>query len=367
VNKNKYNIEKDIKKASTLPADFYRSNEIYEQEKDEVFGSSWQFVGDTDLIKIPGQVHPFTLLEGYLDEPLLLTRDTVDDIHCLSNVCTHRGNILIENPDLLKVMQCRYHGRRFELNGCFKSMPECEDAENFPTEKDNLSKVQFGLWNKFIFVSLNPTEPLEKFTRDMQKRLEGVTIGNLVYEPTRSRDYLVKANWALYSDNYLEGFHIPYVHAGLNEKLDYGSYTSELYEYSNLQLAFASSGEECFSLHETSPDYGSEIAAYYWWLFPNMMFNFYPWGLSINVVKPLAKDLTKISFITYVSDPSRLDKGADSGLDRVEREDEAIVEQVQRGISSRFYSSGRYSPKREQGVHHFHCLLMKFLNENSTT
>ena len=95
-----------------------------------------------------------------------------------------------------------------------------------------------------------------------------------------------------------------------------------------------------------------------------MMLNFYPWGLSINVIKPLARDLTKVSFITYISDPSALDKGAGSGLDRVEREDEAIVELVQKGMSSRFYDRGRYSPKREQGVHHFHSLLLKFLQDN---
>jgi choline monooxygenase len=94
-----------------------------------------------------------------------------------------------------------------------------------------------------------------------------------------------------------------------------------------------------------------------------MMLNYYPWGVSINVIRPLAYDLTKVSFITYVSDHTKLDKGAGSGLDRVEREDEAIVEMVQKGIQSRFYDRGRYSPKREQGVHHFHRLLTQFINE----
>ena len=182
------------------------------------------------------------------------------------------------------------------------------------------------------------------------------------YEPTRSRDYLVKCNWALYVENYLEGFHIPYVHSSLNEVIDYGAYTDELYDYCCLQLGIAKPGEECFTLSEISPDYGSEIAAYYWWVFPNLMLNYYPWGLSINIVRPLAQDLTKVSFITYVSDHSKLDKGAGSGLDRVEREDEAIVEMVQRGMQSSFYSRGRYSPKRERGVHHFHRLLTEFLN-----
>jgi choline monooxygenase len=359
----KYFIDSDIKKASTLAAEFYISEEIFNLAKEKIFTRCWHFVGDTGLVKIPGAVHPFTILDGYINEPLLLTRDQNDTIHCLSNVCTHRGNILIENPDVLRVMQCRYHGRRFELNGCFKSMPECEDAENFPAETDNLSKVPFEVWKNFIFASVDPAAPLKNFLKPIEKRMEGVLMGDMVYEPSRSREYLIKCNWALYIDNYSEGFHIPYVHSGLNEKVDYGSYTNELYDYCNLQLAFAKPGEQCFKLQEVSPDYGHEVAAYYWWVFPNMMLNYYPWGLSINIVRPVEKDLTKVSFITYISDPSKLDKGAGSGLDRVEREDEAIVEMVQKGVQSRFYERGRYSPKREKGVHHFHRLLTKFLNE----
>jgi choline monooxygenase len=103
------------------------------------------------------------------------------------------------------------------------------------------------------------------------------------------------------------------------------------------------------------------VAGYYLWLFPNTMINAYPWGLSINVVKPLAVDRTRISYLTYVMDPARLDRGAGAALDRVEREDEAIIERVQEGVRSRLYDRGRFSPRREQGVHHFHRLLSRFL------
>src|SRR5205823_4639748 len=124
-------------------------------------------------------------------------------------------------------------------------------------------------------------------------------------------------------------------------------------------------GEEAFDVPASSPDFGKRIAAYYYWLFPNMMFNFYPWGLSINIVKPLSVDRTRISYLTYVSDRAKLeaDGGAGAGLDRVEREDEAIVEAVQRGVRSRFYDRGRYSPTREQGVHYFHRLLAAALKD----
>ncbi|MBT8311505.1 MAG: aromatic ring-hydroxylating dioxygenase subunit alpha, partial [Flavobacteriaceae bacterium] len=56
------------------------------------------------------------------------------------------------------------------------------------------------------------------------------------------------------------------------------------------------------------------------------------------------------------------DKGAGSVLDKVELEDEEVVEGVQKGIQSRYYNTGRFSPTREQGVHHFHSLLSQFLN-----
>jgi choline monooxygenase len=91
------------------------------------------------------------------------------------------------------------------------------------------------------------------------------------------------------------------------------------------------------------------------------MFNFYPWGISVNVVQPIDRGRSVVSFITYVSDESRFDEGAGNDLHRVELEDEAVVESVQKGIRSRFYSHGRYSPTREQGTHHFHRLIAEFM------
>ncbi len=66
-------------------------------------------------------------------------------------------------------------------------------------------------------------------------------------------------------------------------------------------------------------------------------------------------------FRSYVAVPELREKGAGAGLDRVEAEDEAVVEQVAHGVKSRLYARGRYSPARERGVHHFHRLLAEFL------
>jgi len=356
-----WEINEDIRQAWTLPAWVYTDPELYEQAKHKVFARSWQFVADTDRVKIPGQTYPFTLLEGCLDEPLLLTRDTQDRIHCMSNVCTHRGNLVCETAGNERFLRCRYHGRRFGLDGRFQHMPEFEEAIGFPTEQDNLPGVSFGLWDKLIFASLDPVCSFEEFIAPVKERVGWLPLHEFMLDPARSRDYLMKANWALYCDNYLEGFHIPFIHAALNETLDYSNYRTEIFDYGNLQLGIAKGGEDCFDLPTDSPDYGQEVAAYYYWMFPNLMLNFYPWGLSINVVRPLAVDVTRVSFLSYVWDSSRMGAGAGAALDRVEREDEAVVEATQRGINSRFYDRGRYSPTREQGVHHFHLLLTQFL------
>jgi choline monooxygenase len=93
------------------------------------------------------------------------------------------------------------------------------------------------------------------------------------------------------------------------------------------------------------------------------MLNFYPWGISVNLVKPLGVSETEVSFISYVIDESKLNSGAGGDLDTVEMEDEEVVQNVQKGIRSRFYTHGRYSVTREQGTHHFHSLIAEFINK----
>ena len=358
----KLHVDEDIRRAWTLPADVYWDPAYYELARRRVFALCWHFVADTDRLKAPGHCFPTTLLAGCLDEPVLLTRDARDELHCLSNVCTHRGNLLVEGEWQASVLRCRYHGRRFALDGRFLSMPEFEGVEGFPSEADNLPRVPSGRWGKFLFAAVDPAFSLDDLLAPLRERLAWLSLDDYTYDPANSRDYLVRANWALYCDNYLEGFHIPYVHSGLAAALDYGEYTGEIYEYCNLQLGIAASGDDAFDLPSSSPDHGRRVAAYYYWLFPNLMFNFYPGALSINVVQPLAPDRTKVSFISYLHGPGGGYRGAGAAIDRVEREDEDIVERVQQGVRSRFYDRGRYSPRREQGVHHFHRLLARFLN-----
>ncbi len=358
---SRFQIDADIRKASTPPSRVYTDPAIYAAGRERIFAGSWQLVGDAEQVRVPGQVHPFTLLEGCLDEALLLTRDDRDGLHCLSNVCTHRGNLVCEHGGVESALRCRYHGRRFGLNGSFVSMPEFDGVENFPSAADNLPRLPLERWGPFLFTSVKPSIPFGDWIGPMRKRIEWYPVDRCKLDATRSRDYLVQANWALYCENYLEGFHIPFVHSGLSDALDYGSYRTELFDHSSVQVGIARGGGDVLSPPSASPDHGKSIAGYYFWLFPNTIFNIYPWGISVNIVKPLGVDRTRVSFLSYVLDSSKLERGAGAELDRVEREDEAIVEAVQKGLRSRLYERGRYSPTRETGTHHFHRMLAEFL------
>jgi len=356
-----YAVDADISAARTLDSRFYRDAEAFSTARERVFARSWQWLGPLGDVAENGSLAPRDLLPGLLDEPLLLSRDGAGALRCLSNVCTHRGNILVKAPCRAEQIRCGYHSRRFDLAGKMIFMPEFLGVKDFPAASDNLPQVAFGEWAGHGFAALDPAAPLDEFVADVKARVSWLPLERFECDATRDRDFDIDAHWALYVENYLEGFHIPFVHAGLNQVVDYGSYSSETFRYANLQLALAKPGESAFEPPPGSPDHGKRIAAYYWFVFPNLMLNFYPWGLSLNLVQPRAIDRTRVSFRSFVFDRSKLDAGAGSGLDRVEAEDEAIVVAVQRGVRSRFYRHGRYSPTRERGVHHFHRLLCEFL------
>src|SRR5207245_9251192 len=193
-----FEIDPDIRVARTRPARVYSDPDLFRAQRDRIFARTWQYAGHDDLVKVAGQVHPFTLLPGALDEPLLLTRDQQDEVRCLSNVCTHRGTLIVEGSGHEQQLRCRYHGRRFTLDGRFHSMPEFERTANFPSPSDDLPAVALGTWTRFLMLSLAPAMPFEELVAPMRKGLETLPFRELVYDASGARDYFVNANWALY-------------------------------------------------------------------------------------------------------------------------------------------------------------------------
>jgi len=105
--------------------------------------------------------------------------------------------------------------------------------------------------------------------------------------------------------------------------------------------------------------------AWYFWIYPNFMINIYEGVMDTNLVLPLGREKCRVIFDFYFSDvsPAREDQNRASiaTTDKVQEEDVAICESVQKGLASRAYRAGRLSVKREAGEHLFHRLLARDL------
>ena len=342
-NKIKYKIDSDISKARTLHSDYYTDNKIFSESIDNIFQDSWQLVAHRQEFENKNVI-PITILP---QEPLILTKDN-SDIHCISNVCTHRGHIVCNKKKFIKSMVCRYHGRSFTLDGKFKNAIGFEGVKDFPSESDNLKPIHIKEWKDFILVSLKNKIDISNILHDIETRLESFPFDKIKFSEELSATYEINNHWALYCENYLEGFHVPFVHKGLSKEINNETYDTVLLE--NGVLQFANSKEK-----------ENNIYGYYYWIFPNIMLNFYEWGLSINIIEPISKDKTRVRFLFYPIEDNQLTRDAINDLNTVELEDQEVVESVHNGIKSKLYSNGRYSVVNEKGLHHFHTLLSSFI------
>lgn len=363
MNLSDFFIHPEIEKAHTLPTTFYKDETIFKETINKIFAKCWHFTADTDQLSEPGTLLPITLLPQVLNEPLLLTTTTNGDHLCLSNVCTHRGKVLVEEKCTNKrIISCGYHGRCFALDGKMKSMPEFNGVVDFPASSDHLKQFPLTSWAGMLWSSISPSFDFLAAIQPLLTRVGFLPLNEMMLEVTESTDYPIKANWALYCDNYLEGFHIPFVHPALNEALSFQNYEYHLFDYSSLQVGIAKDGEPHFDLPEGHIDYGKKIYGYYFFLFPNIMLNFYPWGLSLNLVQPQDISNTIVSYRTYYFDKNKGNRAVNA-IDKTELEDQSVVESVQKGIQSNHYDRGRFSPTMERAVHHFHRLISDFLTK----
>ncbi|MCC6405745.1 MAG: aromatic ring-hydroxylating dioxygenase subunit alpha [Planctomycetes bacterium] len=356
-------VDEDLLKARTPKPDFYLDPLWHRRVVERVFARTWHWLADAESVAPAAFARPVTLAPGSLSEPLVLVRDEHDHLRALSNVCTHRGALVCEAPGHVKRLRCPYHGRRFDLGGHCTAMPEFEEVEGFPSPVDHLARVALAERGPLLFASLAPEHEFDAWFGVLAARLAHLPIARARYDASRSRDFEVEAHWALYCENYLEGFHIPFVHPALAKAVDYASYRTELHPYGSLQIGEALGEDPAIVPPEGAPDEGRRIAGYYALLFPATMLNVYPWGLSLNAVQPLSPTRTRVRFRSYVWDPELLGQGAGGDLARVEFEDEHVVRSVQTALAARLRPRGRYSPTRETGVHHFHRLLARFLTD----
>ena len=292
-------------------------------------------------------------------------RGAAGRLRAFFNVCRHHAAAVATAAcGHAQSFRCPYHGWNYGLDGNLKGMPEFAGVSNFDRSVNGLVPVAVDTWENFVFVNLaaNPA-PLRHYLNDLVDRVTPLGLDKLQFHSRRA--YTLKCNWKVYVDNYLDGgYHVPHLHKGLNSVLDYTHYTIENGERYCLQSSPMVVSSEDAQVSATR--HGDR--AWYFWIYPNFMINLYEGVMDTNLVLPVSPDQCSVLFDFYFADVSQEQDEHNSASiatsDKVQEEDAAICESVQKGLASRACGSGRLSVRREAGEHLFHRLLARDLKSS---
>jgi choline monooxygenase len=342
--------------ASTIPASWYVDKDLYRLELKTVFSNTWQLAARLDQLQQPGQY----ITTDIAGEPIVVVRGNDGVLRAFFNVCRHHAAaVMTEVEGKAAQLRCPYHGWTYSLEGELKGTPDFTGVCDFDRAQNGLVSVEIAEWENWVFVKLYPGNPrLEDFlTTDLTEQTEKLDLKDLHW--FERRYYHFDCNWKVFVDNYLDGgYHVPYLHKGLDSVLDYSNYMIENGERHCLQWSpMVSDGAET----QTGAVRKGDRALYYW-IYPNFMINWYDGVMDTNLVIPRGVDQTEVIFDFYFPDvttPAARERNAASVAvgQRIQDEDVAICKSVQRGLNSRAYNAGRLSVRREAGEHLFHRLL----------
>ena len=377
-------VDPSIVQAESLPPSAFVDLEFLELELGTIFAQTWLLApqegnsldSPATLIGFPRKTGcrvPFSLL----GKPLFLQRGQKGKLRCFPNVCTHAWHPLVESSSDGGTIICPQHGRQFDKEGRFLAQAGFEKMEDFPRESDHLRNVHVEEWGQWVFVSTGePLAPFREFLEKIQQSIPGIKLDSLRRQRVEGEVREVEGNWKQHAWNYMDNFHIKFVHkgpGGLAGAIDLSSYKTELYKFSALQWAYARDNENGFSQRLLADRFrdpknpSKRVFALWWFIFPNITLNFYPWGLSVNVYMPIPgkPDKTLFLWFQYALDEEKFQRRNNTWLsEQVDAEDIEAIGLVSRGAKSGFAPRGRFAPDEEAGPHWFHRLVYKTVFEH---
>ncbi len=335
--------------AHTFPAEVYQPGLFAVLDKTAVLHTSWQLAAHSSQLSTAGDY----VVHEVADQPIIVV-NTGEGIKAFHNVCRHRAGPLAFENGHAKTLMCKYHGWNYHLNGQLKSAPEMQTTPGFDVCDYHLPEIKTGTWQGLVFVALNAAVPaLQDFLVGIEETIKPIDISKMTFY--RRDEFVLDCNWKVYVENYLEGYHLPHVHPGLNKLLDYKSYQTELAEWHSYQFSPLDQGGG----PDNQISYG-EGKAHYYFIYPNTMLNILPNRLQTNQVLPMKNNQTKVIFDYYYPDQAGIEtliEQDQSFSDEVQDEDIMICEAVQKGLDSGSYDKGRLCMKRESALLHFQQLI----------
>jgi choline monooxygenase len=355
-------INTDHAAAETLDASWYLDPQVYDLEMERIFARTWQCVARLDDLAKPGDY----LATDVVGEPIVVLRDGGGSLRAYYNVCPHRAGIVARGKGNRQSLQCLYHGWTFDLDGCLLRVPGFEGTQNFDPKQFGLTPVRVDTFGPYVFVNLDGTAaPLTEVWGSVFKATTKINFDE--WRLVERSEYLIDCNWKVYLDNYAEGYHVPIAHPGLNREMNLDDYYVDTYRFQSTQrVRVKPAGKGNMAKRRyTNPAEDDYIK--YHVVFPNWMIDEYPDNISVNIVKPISVDKTLLTFEWYFKDDHDAEtmESMVRFADDVQYEDIEICEYVQRGLKSRAFNRGRYSARHENGVHHFHELVIEYMNNEA--
>lgn len=363
--------------ASTINPDAYRSAEFFELERDRLWAASWVAVGLTADLLDPGQV----IVREVAGRSIILTHDReIGQLRAFFNVCRHRGSrLLLEDCTVQKRIRCPYHAWAYGLDGQCLGTPlfdgseipadqqgifDVSEAKGFDKADYGLLPVRMETWGPLLFVNVSGDAPeLSEYLGDITRRLAGYALES--WKVRTRKNYDIAANWKLIQENFMEYYHLPWVHPDLAKvsKIEDHYRWQGPGMYCGMTTTPVSQGDggEWLALPPYGGVEGSDlISGRHIALFPNVAMSVLPNHAFIMILNPVGHDRTIESTTILTHDDSMATDGAADALselaafwDEVNREDVHIVERVQQGVSTPEYEGGRMCYRFEEPVHRF--------------
>jgi len=215
-------VDPNIDRAESLPASAFVDPEFLELELETIFAHTWLLAPrendsqdglatSTDPIGKTGSRVPFNLL----GKPFFLQRGQHGRLNCFPNVCTHAWHPLVGSSSVGGAIICPQHGRQFDNEGRFVAQAGFEKVDGFPRESDHLRNVHVDEWGQWVFVSTSdPLAPFREFIETVQQSVPGIKLASLRRHRFDGEVREVDGNWKQHAWNYMDNFHIKFVHKG---------------------------------------------------------------------------------------------------------------------------------------------------------
>ena len=347
--------------ASTLPGRYYTSDDVFREEGERIFGERWMLVGREDEIPKSGD---FTLHQ-VAGESIIVVRGNDDAIRAFYNVCRHRGTRMCEaaSGNMGNAIQCPYHSWSYALDGRCIGAPHMTGLDGFDKHDYPLHDVPTALWEGFIFINLsNNPEPFARAWAPLIGRFSRFNLSAL--RAARRNEYDVNANWKLVYQNYSECYHCSPVHPALVRITPATSGENDLVEgpflggYMVIQEhggSLTMTGRACGTLVGDQLPAEDYNRVYYYSILPNMLLSLHPDYVMVHKLYPLAPNRTHVVCEWLFNPESFKNPAFDADdaaafWDMTNREDWHVCELSQKGISSRAYAPGPYSPRESVSV-----------------